>query len=51
MYRIVFSKQAMKDRRLIAQSGLENRAKALLAVLAQKPQTRPPIIRAALLFS
>lgn len=43
MYQIVFTKQAMKDRRLIAQAGLEKRAKALLTVLAENPfQTPPP---------
>ena len=42
MFRIVFSKQAMKDRRLIAQAGLEQRAKALLAVIAEDPFHSPP---------
>ena len=42
MFRIVFSKQAMKDRRLIAQAGLEQRAKALLAVIAEDPFRSPP---------
>ncbi len=42
MYRIVFSKQAMKDRRLIAQAGLERRTKALLAVIAEDPFRSPP---------
>ena len=43
MYKIVFAKQAMKDRRLIAQAGLERRARALLAVLSENPfQTPPP---------
>ena len=42
MYQIVFSKQAMKDRRLIAQAGLEKRAKALLTVLAENPFQSPP---------
>lgn len=43
MYKIVFTKQAMKDRRLIAQAGLERRARALLAVLSENPfQTPPP---------
>ena len=42
MYRIVFSKQAMKDRRLVAQAGLERRAKALLAVIAEDPFRSPP---------
>ncbi len=43
MYQILLTKQAMKDRRLIAQAGLEVRAKALLAVLARDPfQSTPP---------
>ena len=42
MYQIVFTKQAMKDRKLIAQAGLEKRAKALLAVLAENPFQSPP---------
>mgnify|MGYP001128834877 CR=1 FL=1 len=42
MYRILFTKQAMKDRKLIAQAGLERRAKALLAVLAENPFQNPP---------
>ncbi len=42
MYQIYFTKQAMKDRRLIAQAGLETRTKALLAVLAEDPFRVPP---------
>lgn len=42
MYQIYFAKQAMKGRRLIAQAGLEQRAKALLAVLAEDPFRTPP---------
>ena len=42
MYRVVFSKQAAKDRRLIAQAGLEQRAKALLNILASDPFQNPP---------
>ena len=42
MYQIVFSRQAMKDRRFVAQAGLEQRAKALLALLAQDPLQTPP---------
>ena len=33
MYQVVFSRQALKDRRLIARAGLEQRAKALLDTL------------------
>ena len=42
MYRVVFSRQAMRDRHLIAQAGLERRAKALLAVIAEDPFRTPP---------
>ena len=42
MYRVVFSRQAMKDRHLIAQAGLERRTKALLAVIAEDPFRTPP---------
>lgn len=42
MYRVVFTRQAMKDRRLIAQAGLERRAKALLDLLAEDPLKTPP---------
>ena len=43
MYQVVFSRQAAKDRRLIAQAGLEQRTKALLDVLTGDPfQTPPP---------
>lgn len=40
MYQIFFTKQAMKDRKLLAQAGLEKRAKALLAVIEKNP-SRP----------
>ena len=42
MYPIYFTTQAMKDRRLVAQAGLETRTKALLAVLAEDPFQVPP---------
>jgi toxin YoeB len=42
MYQIYFSHQAMKDRRRIAQAGLEKRAKSLLAILAENPFQNPP---------
>lgn len=42
MYKIVFTKQAMKDRRRVAEAGLEKRAKALLSVLAENPWRSPP---------
>lgn len=43
MYQIIFTKQAMKDRRLIAQAGLEARARALLGVLSANPYQSPPL--------
>lgn len=42
MYKIVFSSQAEKDKRLLKQAGLDRRAKALLSVLAQDPFKNPP---------
>jgi Txe/YoeB family toxin of toxin-antitoxin system len=42
MYQIFFTKQAAKDKRLIAQAGLERRVKALLAVLSENPFQNPP---------
>ncbi len=43
MYRILFTKQALKDRERIKQAGLETRARALLDVLSRDPfQTPPP---------
>ena len=43
MYQVVFSRQALKDRRLIARAGLEQRARALLDILTRNPfQTPPP---------
>ena len=42
MYQIYFSHQAMKDRKRIAQAGLEKRAKSLLAILAENPFQHPP---------
>jgi len=42
MYQIVFSRQAIKDRRKIAQAGLEQRAKALLSIISEDPFRSPP---------
>lgn len=42
MYRIVFSSQAAKDRKLLKQAGFERRAKALLSVIAENPFKTPP---------
>ncbi len=42
MYKIVFSSQAEKDKKLLKQAGLDRRAKALLAVIAKNPFQNPP---------
>ena len=42
MYRIFFSKRALKEQKLLKQSGLESNARALLDVLANDPLQRPP---------
>lgn len=42
MYKILFTRQAMKDRRLIAEAGLEARVKALLDLIARDPFASPP---------
>ena len=42
MYRIVFTGKANKDKPLLAAAGLEAKAKALLALIAQNPYTNPP---------
>jgi len=39
---IVYSKQAQKDAKLLAASGLKARAQALLDVIAEDPFARPP---------
>ena len=42
-WRVVFTRQAQKDARNLASSGLKEKAKALLSVLAEIPfQTPPP---------
>jgi toxin YoeB len=41
-WRIVYSKQAQKDAKLLASSGLKARAQALLAVIAEDPFATPP---------
>lgn len=41
-WKVVFTKQAQKDARRIAQSGLRARAEALLEILAKNPRTNPP---------
>ena len=42
MYKILFTRQAMKDRRLIAAAGLESRVKALLNLITEDPFRSPP---------
>ena len=41
-WRIVYSKQAQKDAKLLASSGLKARAEALFAVIAEDPFATPP---------
>ena len=42
-WRVVFTKQAQKDARNLASSGLKHKAQALLSVIAENPfQTPPP---------
>ena len=42
MYKIVFSSQAEKDKKLLKRAGLDRRAKALLSVIAKNPFQNPP---------
>ncbi len=41
-WRVVFTKQAQKDAKRIARSGLRPRAEELLALLAEDPYRTPP---------
>jgi len=41
-WEIVYAKQAMKDAKKLAESGLKSRAQELLAVLANDPFQNPP---------
>lgn len=41
-WRVVFTKQAQKDARNLASSGLKGKAQALLAVVAENPFQNPP---------
>ncbi len=41
-WRLVYSKQAQKDAKLLASSGLKARAQALLDVIAADPFATPP---------
>ncbi len=42
IYDIYFSKQAEKDKKLLKQSGLENKTKALLDIIQRNPYQNPP---------
>lgn len=41
-WRVVFTKQAQKDAKKLAASGLRSKAEALLAILAENPYQTPP---------
>ena len=41
-YKIIFSKLANKDKKLLKQAGLENKAKELLDLIAINPYQIPP---------
>lgn len=41
-WRVVFTKQAQKDARNIASSGLKDKVQALLAIVAENPFQNPP---------
>ena len=41
-WRVVFTKQAQKDARNLASSGLKQKAQTLLSVLAENPIQTPP---------
>lgn len=41
-WKIVFTKQAQRDAKKIARSGLRDKTEALLAVLARNPHQTPP---------
>lgn len=41
-WRLVFTKQAQKDAKKLASSGLKSRAEELLAILAEDPHQKPP---------
>lgn len=41
-WRLVFTRQAQKDAKKLASSGLKPKAQELLAILAQDPFRRPP---------
>jgi Txe/YoeB family toxin of toxin-antitoxin system len=41
-YKLVYTKQAIKDSKKLSQSGLQNKAKALLQILENDPYQTPP---------
>jgi toxin YoeB len=41
-YKIVYTKQAQKDAKKLASSGLKNKAQLLLDLIAQNPYQNPP---------
>ena len=41
-WRVVFTKQAQKDAKKLASSGLRPKAEALLLILAKNPFQKPP---------
>lgn len=41
-YKIVFSKQAVKDKNLLKLAGLENKAKVILNKMVENPYIAPP---------
>ena len=41
-YKIIFSKQAEKDKKLLKQAGLENKTKAILNKMIENPYITPP---------
>lgn len=41
-YKIIFSRQAQKDKKLLKQAGLENKAKTILNKMIENPYVTPP---------
>ncbi len=41
-WRLVYTRQAQKDARKLASSGLKSKAQALLALIAEDPYRKPP---------
>jgi len=42
-YEIIFSRQANKDKKLLKQAGLEQKAKGLLEIIQSNPYQMPPL--------